>query len=202
MRRLLVTALIAGIGASTAALAEVGAPTSFSVTVNRSGGTVGATLQVATAGAAAPAASDGVIMNFAVLPPAGPPLSSMATVVRGVPTTNSQFAASFSLAVPNEQLGFKYLAVALPASAYYVTSSAPTGFYEILSFAASLQPSVDVLIAPTPVGPTPIPGTPQPWLWAKGAREASRGIPALSVAGLLALGAALALAGLHLLRRT
>jgi hypothetical protein len=202
MRRLLVTALIAGIGASTTALAEVGKPTSFSVTVNRSGVTVGAGLQVVTAGAVARAAGDGVIMKFTVIPEAGPWISSSATVVRGVPTSNTQFAASFSLSVPNEQLGFKYLATAQPASSYYGSGSTPTTFYEIYSFASSLQPSVDVLIAPTPVGPTPIPGTPQPWLWAKGTREASRGIPALSVVGLLALGAALALAGAFLLRRT
>jgi hypothetical protein len=202
MRRLLVAFLSAGIGASTGALAEVGKPTSFSVTVNRSGGTVGADLQVVTAGAAFPAAADGVIMNFAVNPGAGPWIEGSAMVVRGVPTTNSQFAASFSLSVPNEQLGFKYLATAMPASSFSLIGSPPSSYYEILSFASSLQPSVDVLVAPTPVGPTPPPGTPQPWLWAKGTREGSRGIPALSVAGLLALGAALALAGAYLLRRT
>ena len=119
-----------------------------------------------------------------------------------MPTANSLFAASFSLSVPNEQLGFKYLATAMPASSFSLTGSPPTSYYEILSFAFSLQPSVDVLVAPTPVGPTPPPGTPQPWLWAKGTHERRAGIPALSVVGLLALGAALALAGAFLIRRT
>lgn len=198
MRRLVFVALLVGLVPPAFAVADVGQPTSFSVTLNRTSGTVGADLAVVTAGAATPVASDQVALKLFVFPYSGSMASDAITVSRGAPA-NTLFASTFSLAVPNEQAGFKYLAIAAPGTTqYYGTAITPTSFADILSFAVSNQPSLDLLIAPTP----PQGGPPLTWMWAKGRIERGRAVPALSVVGMLGLGAALALAGALLIRRS
>ena len=198
MRRLVFVALLVGLVLPALAVADVGQPTSFSVTLNRTSGTVGADLAVVTAGAATPVASDQVALKLFVFPYSGSMASDAITVTRGAPA-NTLFASTFSLAVPNEQAGFKYLALAAPGTTqYYGTGITPTSFADILSFAVSNQPSIDLLIAPTP----PQGGPPLTWMWAKGRIERGRAVPALSVVGMLGLGAALALAGARLIRRS
>ena len=199
MRQLVFVALLVGLVLPVLAAADVGQPTSFSVTLNRTSGTVGADLAVVTAGAATPVASDQVALRFFVFPNSGSMASDATTVTRGAPA-NTLFASTFSLAVPNEQAGFKYLAIAAPGTTQesYGTGITPTSFADILSFALSPQPSIDLLIAPTP----PQGGPPVAWMWAKGRIEAGRAVPALSVVGMLGLGAVLALAGALLIRRS
>jgi hypothetical protein len=194
MRARHLLSLLVGATLPVLAAADIGQPTSFSVTVSRSSGTVSAVLEVTTQGAVNRASSDEVVLAFAVIPIGASPTSDSATVVRGLPTSNGRFAASFSLSVPNEHAGFKYLAKALAGPVVY-DGYFPSSYAEVFSFTASLQPSIDLLIPPTPP-----PGG--PWLWAKGRQEAARSIPALSLAGIVGLGVVLALAGAFLMRRS
>jgi hypothetical protein len=200
MRARHLLSLLVGATLPVLAAADVGQPSSFSVTISRSSGAVGAVLQVTTQGAVNPAPSDSVNLVFQVFPAGASPISDSATVLRGLPTSNTQFASSFSLSVPNEQVGFKYLATAVAGSPseYGIGYSSP--YAEVISFALSLQPSIDLLLPPTPPGATPTPGG--PWFWAKGKQEAGRAVPALSLLGLVGLGVLLSLLGAALVRRS
>jgi len=200
LRRILLAAL-AAVMLPMAAAADIGQPSSFSVTIDRSPGAVDVDLLVTTQSPVNPLPSDAMGMMFFIVRGGdyGPTFSTATafTVLRGTPTTTTQFTASFSLAVPNPQMPFKYAAVVGP---YGVGN--PPGLDSVLSFLVySHQPDLEVLSPP----PTPVPGAPPSppvWLWAKGQQTQGVNIPALSLAGLLGLGALMALAGALLLRRS
>ena len=200
MRRRILLVLLVGAMLSTAAAADIGQPSSFSVTISRDPGTVNLDLLVATQNPAVPAASDamqmGVFLFAGGFPPTFVATPQITTVPRGL-VANQQFAASFSLAVPNPQLPFKYLAMAAPYGVGGETL-VPSSYASVLSFLSSAIPAIDLIVQATPApGATP----PPVWLWAKGELTEGVNIPALSLAGLLGLGALMALAGALLLRR-
>jgi len=205
LRRKLLAALTT-VALPLAAAADIGQPSSFSITISRDPGTVNADLLVTTASPTAPAASDalymGVFLFVGGFPPTFIGTPQMTTAQRGVPTTNRQFAASFSIAVPDPQYPFKYVALAAPTNFIGGSPSPygpPSSFASVLSFLTSQLPSIDLVVQPTAVpGATP----PPIWMWAKGEQTAGVNIPALSLAGLVGLGALMALAGALLLRRS
>ena len=208
MRRRYLLSIVVCMSFSTLAAADVGQPSSFSVTISRAPGTINADLQVETQGAVSPVASDSIGLAMVLLHGGFPPTVMAGPEstwdTRGVPTTNNQFAASFSFSVPDEHLPFKYLAIASPIQLMPTTTGTevPPTLYSLLYFVASYQPDLDLFIQPTPPGPTPTQGATQPWVWYKGQRLVGVSVPALTLWGLVGLGALVALAGAFLMRRS
>lgn len=205
LRHVIVSSLCLSLAAF--AVADIGNPSSFSIDISRGSGTVNADLVAVTQGAVSPAAGDNLYFGmFLFLGGAFPPSfvapPQFDTVLRGSPG-NATFATSFSFAVPDPNLPFKYFAVAANTTLFSTGEGGETlpGSYmsQLLSFMYSLQPDIDMVVQP---GPTPQPGEPAPvWMWAKGRQEGGRNVPALSLWGLVGLGALIAAAGAFLMRR-
>jgi hypothetical protein len=201
MHRRHLLSLAIGVAIPAFAAADIGRPTSFSVTVSRAPGTINADLLVTTQNPVNPLTPDAVYLSLFVFRGNGlsPTFvaSDSTTVERGLPTSNRQFAASFSITVPDEHQRFKVLAVAVPAGVQAPPGSIiPSSLIsETLAFRYSDVPDLDVRFAPRPTE------GPRVWFWAKGQQLLELPVPALSLWGLGALGLLLAAAGALLARR-